>query len=108
VFISRAIGGKIVDGVSACETCRLVMNKSTGKLKGTAFVEFQAADSAAQACRLCALQREGKGEGVTLRGKLVTVDTALVQDKARSLAVQLGGKGARPLNAGNKRNLHLV
>lgn len=84
------------------------MNKNTGKLKGTAFIEFQAVEGAAAACRSCALQRDGKGEGVLLRGKQMTVDAALVQDKARSLAVQLGGTGSQSSNPAHKRNLHLV
>ena len=88
--------------------CRLVMNKSTGKLKGTAFIEFQAVEGAAAACRSAASQRDGKGEGVTLRGKLLTVDAALMQDKARSLALELGGKGSQATAPVHKQNLHLV
>lgn len=83
------------------------MNKSTGKLKGTAFIEFQAVEGATAACKSSSSQKAGKGEGVTLRGKLLTVDAALVQDKARSLAVQLGSKDQSP-TATHKRNLHLV
>jgi nucleolar protein 4 len=84
------------------------MNKSTGKPKGTAFVEFLGVEGATAACRSCALQREGKGEGVRLRGKQVAVDAAVVQDKARALAVQLGRAGGMSANTGHKRNVHLV
>lgn len=79
------------------------MNKSTGKQKGTAFLEFEDAEGAQAACSAAEAQAEG-GAALTLRGKPLTVHAALVQDKARSLAAQLGGKGeSKP-----GRNLHLV
>lgn len=80
------------------------MNKATGKPKGTAFVQFADGVAAQRACAACARQRDGGGEGVSMRGKALSIDAALVQDSARALAQKQGGaaKGA------DRRNLHLV
>lgn len=79
------------------------MNKSTGQPKGTAFVQFEEAAGAQKACAACARRREGRGEGVSVKGKPLDIDAALVQDSARALAQTKGGAG------GTKgRNLHLV
>lgn len=85
--------------------CRLVMDKSTGKPKGTAFVQFMEAQAAQKACAACARQREGRGEGVSLRGKALDIDPALVQDSARALA---HSKDGRPAKGHDRRNLYLV
>lgn len=53
------------------------------------------------------MEREGNGEGVRLRSRVLAVDAALVQDKARSLAFELG-KGSQASSGTGKRNLHLV
>lgn len=79
------------------------MNKATGKAKGTAFVQFEDGAAAQKACAACARQRDGGGEGVTLRGKVLGIDAALVQDSARALAQSKGGA-----KGGDRRNLHLV
>lgn len=83
--------------------CRMVMNKATGKPKGTAFVQFSDGAAAQKACAACARQRDGSGEGMSLRGKVLGIDAALVQDSARALAQSKGGA-----KGGDRRNLHLV
>jgi hypothetical protein len=80
------------------------MSKSTGKPKGTAFVDFDSAAAAHAACSAAAAKQTEAGPGLTLRGKPLTVHAALVQDKARTLAAQLGGR----VDSKHGRNLHLV
>jgi RNA recognition motif-containing protein len=81
------------------------MNKTTGKPKGTAFVEFQTVESAEMAVAASKAQRSGEGAGVSLNGKVLSIDAALVQDSARELArLQEGLEG----RSKDKRNLYLV
>ena len=80
------------------------MNKSTGKPKGTAFVEFGTAEAAGKAVAACQAHRDGKGAGVSLKGKQLSIDAALVQDSARALAQQQDGF----THDKDKRNLYLV
>jgi hypothetical protein len=84
---------------------RFVMNKATGKPKGTAFVEFQTAEAAKAAVAASDAQRSGQGAGVSLKGKALCMDAALVQDRARELAnSQVDASGRNK----DKRNLYLV
>ena len=81
------------------------MNKATGKPKGTAFIEYESSESAAKAVAACQAKRDGKGAGVSLKGKLLEVDAALVQDSARALAQEQSGFAGK---GKDKRNLYLV
>ncbi|MEW5317651.1 MAG: hypothetical protein WDW38_008933 [Sanguina aurantia] len=75
------------------KACRLVMNKASGKPKGTAFVEFGGGDAASKAAEACARGRLNKGPGITLKGSQLEVDMAVGQDAARALvssAVKVG------------------
>lgn len=96
--------------------CRVVMDKATGKPKGTAFIEFKGAAGAAAAADACARARAGKGPDVTVKGVKLSVDLALTQDDARRLGQEQGGvpgagKSAGQSNKGGKfdrRNLYLA
>jgi nucleolar protein 4 len=81
------------------------MNKVTGKPKGTAFVEFETPEGSLKAAAACQAQRDGKGEGVALMGKMLAIDTALVQDAARVLAQEQSGFTGKSKDS---RNLYLV
>jgi RNA recognition motif-containing protein len=80
------------------------MNKATSKPKGTAFVEYDAPESAIKAVAASKAYADGAGPGVSLRDKQLVIDAALVQDSARSLAATGNAKGG----ASDKRNLYLV
>lgn len=83
--------------------CRLVMNKDTGKPRGTAFVEFRDERGATAAAQACARGRSGDGLGVIIAGRKVDVDPALGGDDVRALAVSRTKDGD-----GDKRNTYLV
>ncbi len=68
---------------------RLVIDKMTGKPKGTAFVEFKAAASAERAAAACTKARKGQGADVTVKGRVLDVDLAVDQNQARALSAQL-------------------
>jgi nucleolar protein 4 len=72
------------------KACRIVVDKTTGKPKGTAFIEFKDHEPAAAAAAASARARDGKGPGVTVKGVALTVDLALTQDDARRLGVERG------------------
>ena len=84
--------------------CRVVINKATGKPKGTAFVEFANGAAAAKAVAASKALQAGAGPGLSLKGKQLDIAAALVQDKARSLAQEQSGFTASK----DKRNLYLV
>mmetsp|Transcript_12677 Transcript_12677/g.32588 ORF Transcript_12677/g.32588 Transcript_12677/m.32588 type:complete len:845 (-) Transcript_12677:132-2666(-) len=85
------------------KSCRLVMDKITGKLKGTAFVDFENKD-AAERCASASKRKPGdKLGGISLNGTPLVIDVALTQDGARSLATQRAEAGGKS----DKRNLHL-
>lgn len=48
-------------------SCRLVVDKASGRLKGTAFADFADAESAQKAAEACAKARCGAGLGVCMR-----------------------------------------
>jgi nucleolar protein 4 len=86
----------------------MVLNKSTGAPKGTAFVDFRAAAAAAAAAAACARARAGKGPELQLKGRPFEVDAALDQEGARSLAAaQSAAKGGGPGKA-DRRNIYLA
>lgn len=84
------------------KSARLVMSKSTGQPKGTAFIEYHAPAAAAAAAAACAAGRAGRGAGVTLKGRTLEVDLALSQAGARQLAANMSGLPA------DRRNLYLA
>ncbi|PRW57348.1 RNA-binding 28 isoform A [Chlorella sorokiniana] len=69
-------------------SCRLVVDKASGKLKGTAFVDFYKLASAEKAAEACAKGRRKEGPGVVIAGRVADVDLALGHDDVRALAVQ--------------------
>ncbi|BDA47944.1 probable RNA-binding protein 28 [Coccomyxa sp. Obi] len=87
------------------KACRLVQDKGTKKLKGTAFVEFEQQEDAQAAAEACAKARAGQGPALTVRGVPIEVDLALTQDDAR----QLAGAGKTAAQPGkDNRNLYLL
>ncbi|KAK9907300.1 hypothetical protein WJX75_001025 [Coccomyxa subellipsoidea] len=86
------------------KACRLVQDKGTKKLKGTAFVEFEQQSDARAAADACVRARAGQGAALTVRGSPIEVDLALTQDDARQLA---GATKAQPGGKDN-RNLYLL
>ena len=84
--------------------CRLVLNKATGKAKGTAFADFATREGAKKAVAASAAHKSHAGPGVSLKGRQLEVDLALDQDAARQLAREQGKSG----KGGDKRNLYLV
>jgi nucleolar protein 4 len=67
-----------------------VTDKTTGKPKGTAFIEFKSPEPAAAAAAAAARARDGKGPDVTVKGVTLSVDLALSQDDARRLGAERG------------------
>eukprot|EP00198_Chlamydomonas_reinhardtii_P010429 XP_001699766.1 predicted protein [Chlamydomonas reinhardtii] len=87
------------------KSCRLVIDKASGKPKGTAFVEYREPEAASKAADACARGRRNEGPGITLAGRPLDVDLALSGDGARSLATQrLAGKAVGK----DRRNLYLA
>jgi nucleolar protein 4 len=104
------------DRFGPVKACRVVMDKATGKPKGTAFIEFRAPAGAAAAAEACARARAGKGPDVTVKGAKLNVDLALTQDDARRLGQEQGGVPGAGQTAGqsnkggkfDRRNLYLA
>lgn len=94
-------------------SCRLVKDKTTGKLKGTAFVDFVDTSSAEKVAEVCSKWRSKQGPGVVVAGIVVECDVAVNADAARDLAVAARGGGGTGGSVGDKkgsaskRNLHL-
>jgi nucleolar protein 4 len=95
-------------------SCRLVKDKTTGKLKGTAFVDFVDTSSAEKVAEVCSKWRSKQGPGVIVAGIVVECDVAVNADAARDLAVAARGGDSSVGNGGigdkkgaSKRNLHL-
>lgn len=100
------------DRFGPVKACRIVMDKTTAKPKGTAFIEFKTPDPAAAAAAASTRAREGKGPDVTVKGVTLTVDLALTQDDARRLGVERGGVAGVQGSVGpggkfDRRNLYL-
>ncbi|CAL5229018.1 g12263 [Coccomyxa viridis] len=85
------------------KACRLVKDKSTQKLKGTAFVEYERLEDAQRAADACTKARSGGGPAVAVRGVQLDIDLALTQDGARTLA---SGRAGTPSK--DNRNLYLM
>ena len=90
-------------------SCRMVMDKASGRPKGTAFVDFVKPDAAKTA-----VEAAGKveGGGVKVAGRRVTLALAVSASEAASLATQrtkdaAPGKGKRDGPRDN-RNLYLA
>ena len=79
--------------------CRLVMDKLSGRFKGTAFLEFASADAAQAAIA----QAEGTA-GVIVLGRRTQLALAVSKEEARSLAE---GKAVGPTK-GDRRSLYLA
>jgi nucleolar protein 4 len=93
-------------------SCRLVKDKTTGKLKGTAFVDFVDTASAEKVTEVCSKWRSKQGPGVIVAGIVVECDLAVNADAARDLAVAARGGDSSvgvgdKKGAASKRNLHL-
>ena len=83
------------------KACRLVLQKSTGLPKGTAFVEFYTEEGASAVVKACEEVKSHEGPGVFVAGVRVNAYAALDGDGARALA---SGKHDEKLD---KRNLYL-
>ncbi|KAG7673445.1 hypothetical protein Ndes2526B_g03108 [Nannochloris sp. 'desiccata'] len=101
VFLAMKAYGYVV-------STRLVVDKTTGKSKGTAFVDYRYEDSAQKVVAACTKGRENAGPGVVIGGKKVDVDLALDSDGARKLAAEKGAAGLGPGGVfGDRRNIYL-
>jgi nucleolar protein 4 len=98
---SRSSSQARFDVFGPVKSARLVLNKETGKPKGTAFIEFRESAAAAAAAHASAQARSGRGVGVTLKGRPLDVDVALSQQGARQLAAATG------TGPEDRRNLYL-
>lgn len=97
------------DRFGIVKACRVVMDKATGKPKGTAFVEFKSPAGAAAAAAACARAREGKGPDVMVKGVKLSVDLALTQDDARRLGQAGGQTGSNGVGGKfDRRNMYLA
>jgi nucleolar protein 4 len=85
-------------------SARLVLNKVTGKLKGTAFVDFRTAEGASSAVEACAQWRAKKGSGVVIKGRNVEVDPALDGQGAREISMK---KVMTDAKEQDRRNIYL-
>ena len=94
----------------AVRSCRLVVDKATGRPKGTAFVDFHEPRSAAAA--VAAAEKE-EGGGMKLAGRRLAVALAVSASEAASLAEKrskeslVGGRAKRDGPRDN-RNLYLA
>jgi nucleolar protein 4 len=79
--------------------CRLVLDKSSGEAKGTAFLEFASARAADRAIERSA------AEGVLVRGRRVRLALAVSKEAARSLGEE---KAARVPAGKDRRHLFLA
>ncbi|KAL6779538.1 hypothetical protein ACKKBG_A12680 [Auxenochlorella protothecoides x Auxenochlorella symbiontica] len=86
------------------KACRLVMDRDTGKAKGTAFVEFATEEGAQTAAAAAADARESKGPAVVVAGRTVEIDMALDAQAARHASA----KSQDDWRARDKRNLYLT
>jgi len=101
VFLAMKAYGYVV-------STRLVVDKTTGKSKGTAFVDYRYEESAEKVVAACTKGRENAGPGVLIGGKKVDVDLALDSDGARKLAAEKGAAGLGPGGVfGDRRNMYL-
>lgn len=84
------------------QSTRLVLNKSTRKPKGTAFVDFKSVECAEKAAEASRKAKEKTGPPVIIAGMPVEIHIALGGDDIRNLAIQKKQEGA-----GDRRNIYL-
>lgn len=92
-----------LEGYGDVKAARLVVDKASGRPKGTAFVEFADAAAAGRAAAASKAAAAGDGPAITLRGRDLHVTLALTQEGARTLAVTRADQGV-----GDARNLYLA
>jgi len=92
-----------LEGFGDVKAARLVVDKASGRAKGTAFVEFADAAAAGRAAAASKASAAGDGPAITLRGRDLDVALALTQEGARTLAVTRADQGV-----GDARNLYLA
>ena len=82
--------------------CRLVVDKLTGRFKGTAFLEF-GSSAAARA----AIEQAGSTAGISIHGRRTQLAMAVSKEEARSIGAgkQLGATSAHP---NDRRCLYLA
>ena len=85
-------------------SCRMVIDKQTGKQTGKAFVEYKSPESAKKAVARHAESKSGKRERVSVNGHLVNIYLALGETGIQDLKKKKLSGGKRP----DKRNLHLT
>lgn len=85
------------------KSCRLVVDKTTDKLRGTAFVDYYHATSAEKAAASCDKWREKQGAGIIIAGRPVECDVAVDANTARKLSAAASENGK-----GDRRNVHLA
>ena len=84
------------------QSTRLVLNKSTRKPKGTAFVDFKSVECAEKAAEASRKAKEKTGPPVIIAGMPVEIHIALGGDDIRNLAIQKKQEGT-----GDRRNIYL-
>jgi nucleolar protein 4 len=92
------------------QSTRLVLNKSTRKPKGTAFVDFRSVESANSAAEASKKASDKMGPPVIIAGKPVEIHIALGGDDIRDLAIRKReGLDTTPVApTGDRRNLYLA
>lgn len=85
------------------QSTRLVLNKSTRKPKGTAFVDFKSVECAEKAAEASRKAKEKTGPPVIIAGMPVEIHIALGGDEIRNLAIQKKEEGT----GGDRRNTYL-
>ena len=83
-------------------SCRIVVDKITGKPKGTAFIDFRSQEAAAALAEASKKAREKKGPAIIVAGMPVEADIALGGDEIRDLAIQQSGQ-----RHADRRNIYL-
>lgn len=99
---TEAVLREVMAKLGPLKACRMVVDKVTQQPKGTAFVEFRNADSAARAALL---GKGDRGAGLLVCGQKVLADVALSKDDARALALNKGTLGKA---GADRRNLYLA
>ena len=65
--------GRLVQAFGRVVSCRLVVDKASGRLKGTAFADFADAEAAQKAAEACAKARWGQGLVMSLASLILDV-----------------------------------
>lgn len=83
-------------------SCRIVVDKITGKPKGTAFIDFRSQEAATALAEASKKAREKKGPAIIVAGMPVEADIALGGDEIRDLAIKQSGE-----RHADRRNIYL-